>query len=193
MTFLAKNLDKRRPLRALFPGSFDPVTFGHIDIVRRFAPFFDLLTVLVSSAAHKTHRFSLSERTAAAREVFRDFPRTAVDSFSGLTADYARQNGVSLILRGARSIHDFEMEKSMAQHNRKAGAGSASDSAGGSGGGSGGGPLETILVFARPETAAISSRLVREIAAAGGDLSDLIPKEAVRLFQTAASKKGAAK
>ena len=233
--------DKSRPLRAVFPGSFDPVTFGHIDIVRRFAPFFDLLTVLVASSPHKKYRFSLSERTAAARAVFKDFPKTAVDSGKGLTADYALKNGASFILRGARSVTDFEMEKSMAWHNRKV-SGPAAGGPAGSGLAGGGGPLygpqgggsnrggpnlggpatglgpsggpnlagsrfagspqraaalrasrfdgglETILVFPRPETEAVSGRLVKEIAAAGGDLSGLIPQEAVRMFAVADKK-----
>ena len=164
-------MKNKRPLRAVFPGSFDPVTFGHIDIVRRFAPFFDLLTVLVSSSPHKQYMFSLSEREEMARAALKNISNTAVAGFSGLTADYARKTGASLILRGARSVGDFENEKSMARHNRRMG-----------------GSLETVLALARPEWEAVSGRFVKEIAAKGGNLSGLIPEEAARKIKIKAEK-----
>ena len=145
--------------QALFPGSFDPITLGHIDIVRRFAPFFETITVLAASSIHKEYWFSLSERENMACLAFKDFSNVVVESYKGLTADYAKQKGFNLILRGVRSITDFSYERDIAINNRRLLP-----------------SLETFLVFSRPETETVSAKLVREIAISGGDLSGLVPE-----------------
>lgn len=152
--------DKLR--RALFPGSFDPTTLGHVDIVRRFAPFFETLTVLAASSIHKEYWFSLSEREKMARIALKKFPNVIVDSYKGLTADYARTNKFHLILRGVRSISDFSYERDIAVNNKRIWP-----------------SLETFIVFSRTETEIVSAKLVKEIAVSGGNLSELIPKEII--------------
>ena len=150
----------------LFPGSFDPVTFGHIDILRRYAPFFKSLTVLTANALHKEYWFSLEERRAMAEEAFREFSNVKVESFEGLTADYAKRKGIKCILRGVRSPGDLSCEKDIAFNNRRLAPG-----------------VETFLVLPLPDKEFISSRLIKEIAVGGGDLSGLVPPASVRRIQ----------
>ena len=144
--------------RGLYPGSFDPITYGHIDIVRRFSLFFEKLIVLTASSIHKSYWFSLDERAEMAREALKNFPNVTVESWSGLTVDYARQKGVFFVLRGVRSISDLSYERDLAVNNKKM----HSD-------------LETFLVFSQPGKEVISAKLIKEIAARGGDLSNLVP------------------
>lgn len=148
--------------QALFPGSFDPITLGHIDIVRRFTPFFETLTVLTASSIHKEYWFSLSEREKMVRLALSRFPNVTVDSYKGLTADYAKKNKFHLILRGVRSISDFSYERDIAVNNKRIWP-----------------SLETFLVFSRTETEIVSAKLVKEIAISGGDLSELVPEEII--------------
>ena len=149
--------DKKFP-RGLFPGSFDPITYGHIYIVRRFAPFFEQLTVLTASSIHKTYWFSLKERTQMARVAFKDFSNVTVDSYSGLTVDYAKQKGIFTLIRGLRSTSDLPYERDIAINNKKMYP-----------------ALETFLVFSEPGQEVISAKLIKEIAAHGGNLTDLVP------------------
>lgn len=142
----------------LFPGSFDPFTLGHVDIVHRFAPFFKTLTVLAASSLYKEYWFSLEERREMAREALKSFPNVIVDSHKGLTADYAKQKGLTLILRGVRSVSDFPYERDIAVNNKRMFP-----------------SLETFLVFSRTGKEVISAKLIKEIAMGGGDLSELVP------------------
>lgn len=151
------NSDKKFQ-KGLYPGSFDPITYGHIDIVRRFAPFFEQLTVLTASSIHKTYWFSLEERTQMAREAFKDFANVTVDSYSGLTVDYAKQKGIVSIIRGIRSTSDLPYERDIAINNKKMYP-----------------ALETFLVFSETGQEVISAKLIKEIATHGGSLADLVP------------------
>ncbi|MCY4512101.1 MAG: pantetheine-phosphate adenylyltransferase [Bdellovibrionales bacterium] len=153
------NSDKKL-CHGLYPGSFDPITYGHIDIVRRFAPFFNKLTVLTASSIHKTYWFSLEERTQMAREVLKDFSNVTVDSHTGLTVDYARQKGIVAIIRGLRSTSDFPYERDIAINNKKMYP-----------------ALETFLVFSETGQEVISAKLIKEIATHGGNLADLVPAQ----------------
>ena len=153
------NSDKKL-CHGLYPGSFDPVTYGHIDIVRRFAPFFDKLTVLTASSIHKSYWFSLEERKEMAREVLKDFSNVTVDSYNGLTVDYARQKGIVAIIRGLRSTSDFPYERDIAINNKKMYP-----------------ALETFLVFSETGQEVISAKLIKEIATHGGNLADLVPTQ----------------
>lgn len=144
--------------QCLYPGSFDPITYGHIDIVRRFAPFFETFTVLTASSIHKTYWFSLEERTQMAREVLKDFSNVTVDSCTGLTVDYARKKGIVSIIRGIRSTSDLPYERDIALNNKQMYP-----------------ELETFLVFPQTGQEVISSKLIKEIATHGGNLADLVP------------------
>ena len=105
--------------RAIYPGSFDPVTYGHLDIIRRAAEIFEELTVSVLNNTQKTPLFSVKERVNMLSEVVSDIPNVRVESFGGLLIDFARQNGVKTIIRGLRAVTDFEYELQIAQSNRK--------------------------------------------------------------------------
>ena len=105
--------------KALYPGSFDPVTYGHIDVIRRASALFDSLTVAVLNNGAKSPLFSVEERVNMLKGVCRDIPNVKVDSFSGLTAGYVTNNGIHVIIRGLRAVTDFEYELQMAQTNRK--------------------------------------------------------------------------
>ena len=152
--------------QVLFPGSFDPITLGHIDIVRRFAPLFKILRVLVASSIHKDYWFSLKERAKMAREALKEFSNVSVDSHKGLTADYAKQKGFHLILRGVRSISDFSYERDIAVNNKRMYS-----------------SLETFLVFSRTGQEVISAKLIKEIAVGGGDLTGLVPEVTIHYIK----------
>ncbi len=145
--------------RAVYPGSFDPVTFGHLDIIRRAAEIFDELTVSVLNNKLKTPLFSVEERVKILREATKDIPNVKVDSFSGLLINYASENGFHISVRGLRAITDFEYELQIAQTNSKLSGGS----------------LDTIFLTARLEYAYLSSSSVKEIACFGGDVSGCVP------------------
>lgn len=144
---------------AIYPGSFDPVTFGHIDIIRRSAKVFDHLTVSVLNNNVKTPLFSVDERVKMLEEVCKDIPNVTIDSFSGLLADYARETGTDVIIRGLRAITDFEYELQMAQTNRKLVS-----------------HVDTVFLTTSLEYAYLSSTTVKEVAAFGGDIHQFVPK-----------------
>ena len=143
---------------AIYPGSFDPVTKGHIDIIRRAAKMFDVLTVAVLNNSEKTPLFSVDERVNMLREVCKEIPNVKVDAFSGLTADYSKQQGTDVIIRGLRAITDFEYELQMAQTNRKILP-----------------SVDTVFLTTSLEYAYLSSSIVREVAAYGGDIHEFVP------------------
>lgn len=143
--------------KAIYPGSFDPVTLGHVDIIRRAAKMFDSLTVSVLNNSEKTPLFSVDERVKMLREVCKDITNVKIDSFSGLTADYALKSGTDVIIRGLRAITDFEYELQMAQTNRKILP-----------------TLDTVFLTTSLEYAYLSSSIVREVASYGGDIHEFV-------------------
>jgi pantetheine-phosphate adenylyltransferase len=146
------------PVLAIYPGSFDPVTNGHLDLIERGAKIFDRLVVAVLRNTEKDPLFSLSERVEMLREVTGIFHNVEVDSFQGLLVDYARRRGARVLLRGIRAVSDYEFELQMAMMNRKIEPG-----------------LETVFMLPAVEYSYLSSRLVREIARLSGSVSGLVP------------------
>ncbi len=145
---------------AIYPGSFDPVTYGHLDIIRRASSIFDELTVSVLNNNTKTPLFSVEERVRMLEGATKDLPNVTVDSFSGLLIDYADRKGVHVAIRGLRAITDFEYELQIAQTNRK-----FSD-----------GNLDTVFLTTSLEYAYLSSSTVKEIASFNGDISKCVPE-----------------
>ena len=145
--------------KAVYPGSFDPVTYGHIDIIRRAAGIFDELTISVLDNKAKTPLFSVEERVKILKEATKDIPNVKVESFSGLLINYAAENDFHVSVRGLRAITDFEYELQIAQTNSKLS----------------GGKLDTMFLTARLEYTYISSSSVKEIASFGGDVSECVP------------------
>ena len=143
---------------AIVPGSFDPLTNGHVDLIERAAGLFDRVIVAVLTNTSKQPMFSVADRVAMAREVFRRHPTIEADSFRGLLVDYARAKGAQVIVRGVRGVTDFEAETQMALMNRQLLA-----------------DVETVFLAPDAATAYLSSRLVREIAALGGSITELVP------------------
>ena len=144
--------------KAVFPGSFDPITLGHIDIVERALPLFDEIVVAIGHNASKKYMWSVEDRLRFLEETFSDQPKVRIGQYHGLTADYCKQLGASYILRGLRNSLDFSYEKSIAQSNRAIGG------------------VDSLFIISSPETSHISSTIVRDIARHGGDISSLVPK-----------------
>ena len=143
--------------RALIPGSFDPVTFGHLDVIERTARLFDEVLVAVVENPHKSTLFTLDERTEMLAEVTGHLPNLKVDEFEGLLVDFALDRGVSAIVKGLRAVSDFEYELQMAQLNYRLSG------------------IETLFMPTTPEYSFLSSSLVREVARFGGDVSSMVP------------------
>ncbi|ODR31270.1 pantetheine-phosphate adenylyltransferase [Eisenbergiella tayi] len=150
---------------AIYPGSFDPVTFGHLDVIRRAASMFDELTVSVLNNTQKTPLFSVEERVKILEEATKELPNVKVDSFSGLLINYAREKDVHIAIRGLRAITDFEYELQIAQTNRKLSNGE----------------LDTIFLTTSLEYAYLSSSSVKEIAEFHGDISQCVPDFVAKL------------
>ncbi|HIY61461.1 MAG TPA: pantetheine-phosphate adenylyltransferase [Candidatus Eisenbergiella pullistercoris] len=151
---------------AIYPGSFDPVTYGHLDIIRRAASIFDELTVSVLNNTQKTPLFSVEERVKILEEATKDLPNVKIDSFSGLLIDYARRKDVHVAIRGLRAITDFEYELQTAQTNTMLS----------------GGELDTMFLTTRLEYAYLSSSSVKEIAQFHGDISKCVPEFVAELL-----------
>ena len=143
---------------AVYPGSFDPLTNGHVDIIQRGARLFDRIVVAILVNVGKAPLFSAEERVATAREVFRDHPSVEVDTFDGLLVDYVRHREANVIVRGLRAISDFEYELQIALMNRRL------DS-----------EIETVFMMPAEPYTYVSSRLVKEISALGGSVDGLVP------------------
>jgi pantetheine-phosphate adenylyltransferase len=143
---------------AIYPGSFDPVTNGHLDLIERGEKMFDLLIVAVLQNAEKKPLFSVNERVEMLREVTRQWSDVEVDVFDGLLVDYARKRNAGVILRGIRAVSDYEYELQMALMNRKLE-----------------GRLETVFMLPGLTYSYLSSKLVREIAQLGAPLKGLVP------------------
>lgn len=145
---------------AVFPGSFDPITIGHVDLVARALPLFDEIVVAVGVNTNKKYLFSLEQRLEWLRQVFAAYPSVRVDHFQNLTAHYCQRIGARYLLRGLRNGSDFDYEKTISQINHIVG-----------------GDIETVFLIAQPDMSHISSTIVREIIVGGGDASPFIPKE----------------
>jgi pantetheine-phosphate adenylyltransferase len=148
------------PSVAIYPGSFDPVTNGHLDLIERGVKMFDRLIVAVLRNADKAPLFSIEERVAMLREVTSQWPSVEVDVFEGLLVDYARRREAGVLLRGIRAISDYEYELQMALMNRKLEP-----------------RLETVFMMPALSYSYLSARLVREIAQLGGPLKGLVPPQ----------------
>jgi pantetheine-phosphate adenylyltransferase len=144
---------------AIYPGSFDPLTNGHVDIIQRGSRFFDRIVIAVLINLEKAPLFTVPERVAIAREVFRDWTNVEVDTFDGLLVDYARSRNASVIVRGLRAVSDFEFEMQMALMNRRL----APD-------------VETVFMMPAEPYTYVSSRLVKEVVALGGSVHGLVPE-----------------
>jgi pantetheine-phosphate adenylyltransferase len=143
---------------AIYPGSFDPITNGHIDIIERGSRIFDSIIVAILANVEKTPLFSENERIAIIREVFKDRPNVQVETFNGLLVEYAQRKQATAIVRGLRAVSDFEYEFQMALMNRHLAPG-----------------LETVFMMPAEQYTYISSRLIKEVFTLGGEISGLVP------------------
>jgi|SRR6478736_641615 len=143
---------------AIYPGSFDPLTNGHVDIIQRGAHLFDRIVVAMLVNMDKSPLFTVAERVDLAREVFRDHANVEVDTFDGLLVDYAERRGAGVIVRGLRAISDFEYEMQMALMNRRLRP-----------------EVETVFMMPAEPYTYVSSRLVKEVVALGGSVHGLVP------------------
>ncbi|MFC1709165.1 pantetheine-phosphate adenylyltransferase [Candidatus Omnitrophota bacterium] len=145
--------------KAIYPGSFDPMTYGHIDIVKRALKIFEEVVVAVADNPHKNPLFSVEDRVEMTREAMKDFDRVTVENFSDLVIDYAHRKKIEVIIRGLRMISDFEYEFQMGLTNRKL----APD-------------IETIYLMPSESYSYLSSKLLKEAASLGADISNFMPK-----------------
>ena len=152
-------MDRVRPRLAVYPGSFDPLTNGHVDIIQRGLRLFDRIVVAILVNVEKAPLFSMEERVAIVREVFRTEPNVEVDTFDGLLVDYARKRQADVIVRGLRAISDFETEFQMALMNRRLSP-----------------AIETVFMMPAEQYTYISSRLIKEVFSLGGRVSGLVPE-----------------
>ncbi len=145
---------------AVFPGSFDPITTGHVDLVKRALPIFDKIIIAIGINTQKKYLFDLEKRKSWLREVFAEYPQVEIDDFENLTADYCRKKHADFILRGLRNASDFDYEKTISQLNHIVGNG-----------------IETVFLISQPEFSHISSTIVREIILGKGDASPFLPPQ----------------
>lgn len=145
---------------AIFPGSFDPITAGHVDLVQRALPIFDKIVVAIGVNSQKKYLFDLEQRLAWLEDVFQAEPKVSVAQFEGLTAHFAQQIQARYLLRGLRNASDFDYEKTISQLNNIVG-----------------GNLETFFLIAHPAYSHISSTIVREIIKGGGDARPFLPEQ----------------
>ena len=146
------------PTLADYPGSFDPLTNGHVDIITRGARLFDRIVVAILINSEKSPLFTMEERVEIAREVFKDVPNVEVDTFDGLLVDYVDRRGAQVIVRGLRAVSDFEFEFQMALMNRRLN-----------------GRIETIFLMPAEQYTYTSSRLIKEVFRLGGKVHGLVP------------------
>ncbi|MBM72545.1 MAG: pantetheine-phosphate adenylyltransferase [Crocinitomicaceae bacterium] len=152
--------------KAVFAGSFDPITLGHENVVRRSVSLFDEIIVAVGVNFNKESRFSKEDRIVMLEAVFSDLPSVMVQSYSGLTADFCMEIGASWLLRGVRNSSDFEYECTIAQMTKKLAP-----------------TLETTILFTKEEFSSISSTIVRDVIANGGDVSEFVPAAALEFIK----------
>jgi pantetheine-phosphate adenylyltransferase len=151
--------------KAVCPGSFDPVTNGHLDIVERAARLYDEVTVAVLTNRSKSGLFTVDERIALLEEVLADHPNVKIQAFEGLLVDFCRDHGMPVIVKGLRAVSDFDYELQMAQMNYRLAE------------------VETVFVSTNPLYSFLSSSLVKEVAAFGGDVSGLVPDTVLTALQ----------
>jgi pantetheine-phosphate adenylyltransferase len=143
--------------RAVFPGSFDPITLGHVDIIQRALPLFDEIIVAIGTNAAKKYMWSLDVRLALIESAFAHNPKVKVKAYTGLTADFCKDEEAQFILRGLRNTSDFNYEQTIAQANAKVNG------------------VDSVMMICSPEYSHISSSIVRDIARNGGNIDSLIP------------------
>ncbi len=158
MAALEKRCMAKKHVRAIFPGSFDPITNGHLDVINRGIKLFDELIVAVGRSPIKNPLFSPDERVEMITELVADMPGVSVESFDGLTVEYAAEKKADVILRGLRSLTDVQYEFKLAMTNRAVAG------------------IETVFIMTSEEYGFTSSTLIREVASLGGNVSNLIPK-----------------
>ena len=144
--------------KVIYPGTFDPVTLGHLDLIKRAVGIFDTLIVAVAANPHKNPLFSLNERINMLKEATKDIDNIEIDSFEGLLVDYAKSKKCNIVLRGIRAISDFEYEFQMALSNRKLAL-----------------EIETIFMMPSENYSYLSSKIIKEMASLGADLSGFVP------------------
>lgn len=144
--------------RAIFPGSFDPITLGHKDIISRALPLFDEIIIAIGINDAKKYMFSIEERVHFIEETFKHEPNIKVETYTGLTIDYCKKVEADYMLRGLRNPADFEFEKAIAQTNRKLSG------------------IDTVFLLTSADTSYISSSIVRDVLRNGGDYTILVPK-----------------
>jgi pantetheine-phosphate adenylyltransferase len=150
--------------KAVFPGSFDPITLGHYDIIQRGLSLFDHLVVAIGENSEKGYRFSLEQRLAFLQKAFGDEPRIEITTYSGLTVDFCKSVEAQFILRGLRNPADFEFEKAIAHTNRTLSK------------------IETVFLLTASDKAFISSSIVRDVLKHNGDISALVPQPVSELI-----------
>jgi pantetheine-phosphate adenylyltransferase len=158
--------------RCVCPGSFDPVTNGHLDVIERASHLFDEVAVLVTVNKSKTGMFSIDERQEMLRDSTAGLPNVRVDAFHGLLVDYCREHDVRAIVKGLRAVSDFDYELQMAQMNHRLSG------------------VDTVFVPTSPESSFLSSSLVKEVATWGGDVSGLVPEAVLRRIQQRVAQRG---
>ena len=150
---------------AIYPGSFDPITLGHLDILADGAKMFDKVIIAVADNSNKKSMFSVEQRLEFIKQSIEGLSNVEADSFKGLTVEYAKKKGADILLRGLRAISDFEYEMQLSQNNRAL----APD-------------IKTVFLITRPEYNFISSSAVKEILINGGDISGFVPEKIVKLL-----------
>ena len=152
---------------AIFPGSFDPITVGHVDIVNRALPLFDRIIIAIGVNSQKKYLYSLEQRMHWLQETFGSEKKIEIASYEGLTINFCKEKNADYILRGIRSAADFEYEKTIAHLNNAMYE-----------------TIETILILSKPELSSISSTIVREIIKGNGDVSKFVPKVVIQSIQS---------
>ena len=155
----------------LFPGTFDPLTLGHTDIIERALPLFDKLVIGIGRNSNKKPMFSEKQRLKWIKEIYKGNPKVDAIAYDGLTVDCCRQVGARFILRGIRYVNDFEYEKAIADMNRSIEA-----------------EIETIFLTCLPQYTSVASTLVRDVLRNGGDVSQFLPEVVKRSIKTAAAR-----
>ena len=158
-------------VRAIFPGSFDPITNGHLDVIGRGIKLFDELIVAVGKSPLKNQLFTPQERIDIINELVKDIPGVSVEGFDGLTVEYARRKQADVILRGLRSLTDVNYELELAMTNRSVAG------------------IETVFIMTTEQYGFISSTLIREVASLGGDISNLVPANVNKLLKERYNKR----
>lgn len=152
--------------KAVFPGSFDPITVGHADVIERALPIFDKIIIAIGINSEKKYMFSLEERIAFIKAHFKSEPKVEITTYSGLTIDFCKKNNADFIVRGLRNPADFEFEKAIAQTNRKLAK------------------IDTVFFLTSAKTAFISSSIVRDILRNKGDVSGFVPEQVYEMIKS---------